>query len=288
MLRGHTDYTYALDFAPDAPALLSVGYDGQVILWDLRARDGAPRGLPNPAQIQNGCFSPDGRKVAGGGPDGSVAIWDFDAGGPPRLLAGHTQSVRGVDFSPDGKHLVSASEDHTVRVWDLADGTSRVVAELASGGPVVYAAGGRVLAVVDTPALRLFDAATGASLPAPTGFAAALDHVSASRASSLIAVSGSNPVVHVIDVETGRRWPLAGHRTTRQTAISRDGKTIVTTGAEGTVRVWDAPAPRERVIATGAAPTRVVAGPGGFAYGTDPARCAWSAGTAPPCAPSKG
>jgi hypothetical protein len=63
------------------------------------------------------------------GPDGARATIRgrtvvLEANGETTVLAGHRDRVTAVTFSPDGSRLATASVDHDVRIWDVASATT--------------------------------------------------------------------------------------------------------------------------------------------------------------------
>ncbi len=68
-------------------------------------------------------ISADGKQLASGGCDRIVNVWDLSPGYAGakvvQSIENHADWVFGVAFSPDGKRLLTCSRDKTAKVWDL-------------------------------------------------------------------------------------------------------------------------------------------------------------------------
>jgi WD40 repeat protein/serine/threonine protein kinase len=183
----------------DGAQLVAAGSDRLVHFWDTES--GAER---HAAGIEGDvallAVSPDGRLVVGGGPlDKRIWVWDARTGAA-RTLEGHTDGMRLLAFSPSGT-LASTSRDRTLRVWDVATGVGKVLVQCA----------------------ELRDC--GRIAVSPDG--------------TLLAYGGVKRV-HLLDVATGREHLLPERETgTGGLTFSRDGRTLVSGGMDGSVRVWN-------------------------------------------------
>lgn len=172
-----------------------------------------------------------------------------------KSLTGHEDGIHGVVFSPDGSLLATTSFDGTVRLWDTQRGT-------AVGDPL-HAHNSRVLAVAWHPSgqmlassgtdnrIFLWDVESGKTLAAPL-----IGHNNWPRAlsfhpdgKSLISVDDNGVVIHW-RLEQG--MALTGHEgRVREVSLSPDGRTLVTSSFDTTLRVWDAQSlDHQRTIAT--------------------------------------
>jgi hypothetical protein len=113
---GHTGPVYGVAYSHDGEQLATAGWDGSVIIWDVRT--GVPlrtlRGDEEALAVQ---FTPCGKMLATAGMGGKARVWDADAG---KVLAEYSRdrgAVHVLRFSRDGKLLASGGRDGTVRLW---------------------------------------------------------------------------------------------------------------------------------------------------------------------------
>ncbi|HEY6293581.1 MAG TPA: c-type cytochrome domain-containing protein [Terriglobia bacterium] len=137
-LSGHADYVRSIAFSPDGKRLAAAGgacqRSGEIKIWDV-----ASRRLLNTLQGHKDCiysvaWSPDGKLIASGSYDKMVKIWDVTTGKELRNLQDHIDAVFAVAFSPDGERLASGSQDRTVKIWDVATGERLYTLSDASDG----------------------------------------------------------------------------------------------------------------------------------------------------------
>ena len=123
-LAGHESWVRGFVFSTDGAAMVSYGWDGKLIWWNLQAD------LPTPIRtveahqgwIRSVVVSPDGTSLSSCGNDLRVKLWKFDDGSLIREFTGHARHVYNVAFHPDGKQLVSGDLVARFLHWDLATG----------------------------------------------------------------------------------------------------------------------------------------------------------------------
>jgi WD40 repeat protein len=153
-LPGHADYVRSIAFSPDGKMIAGAGggpqRDGEIKIWDARSHQLLKTMRGHKDCIYSVAWSPDGKLLASGSYDRAVKLWDAATGKEVRNLQDHIDAVFAVAFSPDGKRLASASQDRTVKIWDVATGRRLYTLSDASDGltSVAYSpSGDRVAAV---------------------------------------------------------------------------------------------------------------------------------------------
>jgi RNA polymerase sigma factor (sigma-70 family) len=174
-------------------------------------------------------FSTDGKALAVLRRDGGLELWDPAGGGLLHSLETGRDQVVSAAFSADSKTLVSGSEGGTIRIWEVASGKEVRRIPCPKGVSKVHLSpDGRVLGVIThtksqhdnvtvwTPddRLRLLDTATGKEL-----------HQLSMRAVEF----GGELRVGFTDL-----------------AFAPEGKTLVTIGMDGVLRVWEVATGKEQ------------------------------------------
>jgi cytochrome c len=239
VLRFHDAAVNAVVYLPDG-RVVTAGADGKIAIWTP--------GKPDPERVLEGHtapiaaieVSPDGKTLASAAWDHTVRLWPV-SGGAPRVLQGHTQNVNGVAFTPDGQWVVSSGYDATLRIWPLAGGAATIRTLPIPLNGVVVAADGEIVAAGADGKLYFVSATgepRGEAQASPTPIIA----LALSPDGKLIAAAGIRGSVAI--VERARRQVL---RTlvgpglpVWSVAFMPDNRTLLTGGADRTVRRWNA------------------------------------------------
>ncbi|WP_406314464.1 protein kinase [Streptosporangium sp. NBC_01639] len=213
--------------------------DGTISLWDLRTGR-CLQTMNAPAWVETVSLSADARFVLSGSQDKTVRIWDVAGGRCLRTFRGHRAAVRAVRLSADGRSAISAGQDNAVRRWDLpldwaaAPQLSKPrrhaeLSRLGSEAEALVFAAMREIAASRYP--RALDVLTRAR--AIPGYQRSPQVLTAWRALGR----------HTVRTGLRAAWPtttFSGHRIyVDSVVISTDGTIAVSSGGDGTIRIWD-------------------------------------------------
>ena len=202
-LEGLSSGVYSLAFSPDGQ-VVAAGADPDIMLWQVS--DGTAlqqfEGMPG-RRITSLAFSPDGGILAAGLYYGGVRVWPVSDGNRVRDLPGGSVGI--LAFSPKGDYLAAAGRGSNVDLWRLRDGER--VHELPGHTHVV-----------ETIAFS-------------------------SDGQTLVTVSN--------DIEV-RRWQVSdgtrlytrtldGQNVRRSPRLSADGRILMVSYSDGTVKLWSVP-----------------------------------------------
>ena len=197
-------------------------------------------------------FSPDGKQIATGSKDRTVRVWDATAERSLFTLTGHTDTVTDVAFSSAGSRLVSSSTDETLKFWDAATGELIRTQQAHMGGATALAGtrhGQHVVSAGGDGTVKVWDATAGEQLlsfAVPSGSA---NPLAVSDDGKHLATAGNDTLIYLWDLPTvpqsdaaqlTPRVTLRGHYDlVSGLGFSPDGRRLVSTSWDYTIRLWD-------------------------------------------------
>jgi WD40 repeat protein len=250
----------ALAFSPDGKTVAS-GDSMALRLWEIAT--GKELWVENRLPIAFLTFSADGKTLAWAGHRGGLHLVDAATGRELRHWdAENKRPIAALVRASNGRFLAAygslpEAEGGLVRLWDAA--TGKEVRQLADDEAGITAAAlssdGKVLATGNNRgSICLWDAATGKELRRCAGsrsvqcLAFAPDGKTLASGSGALGVS-RDLTVHLWDVQSGREIDCAGagHQMGISSVVfTPDGRDIVSSSWDGSIRVWDAAAGKQR------------------------------------------
>lgn len=242
--------------------LISASLDRRAILWNASAEWRLERTLggtshPDAFVDRVLCvdFNRDGTQLAtsGGVPSriGEVKTWRVDTGELIKDFHNlHSETVFAVRFSPASDHLASAAGDRLIRVVDT--GSGQIVQTMAGHTGYVqtlsWKSDGRQLVSGGADqVLKLWDVATGVPVRTMKGTTYKIGAYKRDITSvafvgdseQILAASGDGTVRMHRTTSDNDILTFADSRGYQHSvSVTPDGRTVVSTGADGTVRVW--------------------------------------------------
>jgi WD40 repeat protein len=240
----HTAPVRCVAFSPDGRVVLTAGDDQAARQWE--AATGKPVGEPmlHRGRVTSARFSPDGRLVLTSGFDSAARLWEAATGKPVGEPMVHAVQVIASRFSPDGRLVLTSGFDGEARMWEAGTGKPVGRPMLHDGGVVAarFSPDGRlVLTAGADGAARMWDAGTGKPVGQPMPHRRGVVDV--------LAFPGASGVLTVCEDGVVRRWDASGVRGQellthpggiKRSAVSPDGRVILTVGTDRQTRLWDA------------------------------------------------
>ncbi len=239
VLRFHSDAVNAVAFLKGG-RMATAGADAKIAVWTPGRQQPDQVFEGHTAPIVSLAASPDGARLASASWDHTVRIWSVEDGSH-QVLEGHSQNVNGVVFTPDGRLLVSVGYDRELRIWPLRGGTPNLVTlgsplnavAVASDGEIVTAGAGGKLHLLTREGRESGEVQVS---QAPiVALAISLD-------GKLIAAAGVGGAVAIIDRKTRSiaRTLADPGSPVWSVAFLPDDATLLTGGADGKIRRWNA------------------------------------------------
>jgi cytochrome c len=239
VLRFHSDAVNAVAFLKDG-RMATAGADAKIAIWTP--------GRQQPDQILEGhgapivslAVSPDGAKLASASWDHTVRVWSL-VDGVQQVLEGHAQNVNGVAFMPDGRSLVSVGYDRELRIWPLAGGAPDVITLASPLNAVAVASDGEITTGAADGKL-CFSTSKGVQSGELQAGQTPIVALAISPDGTSIAAAGVGGVVAVIDRKARSIVRTLGDPGSPQWSVAflPDNATLLTGGADGKIRRWNA------------------------------------------------
>jgi len=243
VLRFHSNAVNAVAFLTDG-RMVTAGADGKVATWTLGRQQPDRVFEGHTAPIVSLAVSPDSTRLATASWDHTVRIWSL-GDGAQQELEGHSQNVNGVAFTPDGRSLVSVGYDRELRIWPSVGGTPNVIKLGSSLNAVAVAPDGEIATAGADGKLRFLTSEGQESGEVQAG-QTPIVALAISPDGASLAAAGIGGGVAVID-RKGRsisRTLLDPGSPVWSVAFLLNNATLLTGGADGKIRRWNAPAHR--------------------------------------------
>ena len=259
--KWHCDVLWSLAFSSDGTKL-AIAHQQLIHLTDVRTgRELARLTEPKDSIVSSMAVSPDGKTVALGS-SGEIRLWNTDTGKILNMSLTDISlpMISTIIFSRDGKKLVSGDSQGKVQIWDAKTGDE--LTNFLTGDEIEEPMDNEIDSMIQTMfQKRIFALAFSAdeTLLAAGNFEKIrlfgsqkkthFKEVSKVYGSALVfspdetvlVVGLASGGIQLLDITTGDELAtLDGHTAPIvKLLFSSDGKTLVSTGYDGTILVWD-------------------------------------------------
>lgn len=223
---------------------------GNLEIWPIEAGDN-----PRPIQafanpVAGVAFSPDGNTLVAGRCDGNLQVWNLPSNILKFTLGGLPGCPDRVVFSSDGNYLAAAAAgeggNQAFKIWNLTNGREpKYIQSANSQSGLAFSSDNRMLWNGLRPwNLDTFEPKLNVKLPAPSGNVKGIRFsLDSTRLAVLLTgnqlalwqYDGQNKISLLAKVQEVFKEPVSAFD------LNPQGDTLVATGSNGTIAVWDVP-----------------------------------------------
>jgi WD40 repeat protein len=233
----------SLAFSPDGKTL-AAGSSVKIFLWDVPSGRNLTSFDAHRSTVISLTYSADGTRIISGGADNAIRVFDANTNREvAQTRAEHARELLNTVFSRDGRFVAFAtSGDPFVRLVTLADGSAQLIDNGNTVTALAFNNDASLLAAASANSVLLYNTAnlrTEGTLR-PGGQLGSISALAFNSDSSQIAVGYAQGPIVIYNVASGRVVSeLIGHtQSVRSLAFSADDKTLYSTSADGTLRLW--------------------------------------------------
>ncbi len=260
------DLFHALAFSPDGTKLVSIGREGEVIFF---VGSGIARTKQRQDQLiqltdvstgrelysltwekdyNSVVFSPDGKTIALSRND-RFRMWNTEIDISLSNPNNGDSVIKGLVFSSDGKKLVIGTVDGKVHVWDVQTGDPLeavfareeqvLTGEQEFNGTMAFSPNGNLLAMASNEQVCLVG--IHEQIAFKEVYPSASTKTLVFSPDNAVLVIGLYGGIELWDMKTGDKLTAfdVPSGSVRTLVFSPDGKTLVSTGQDGTILLWD-------------------------------------------------
>ncbi|OKO84344.1 c-type cytochrome [Bradyrhizobium sp. AS23.2] len=239
VLRFHSDAVNAVAFLKDGQ-MVTAGADAKVAIWTVGRQQPDRVFEGHTAPIVSLAVSPDGARLASASWDHTVRVWSL-GDGAQQVLEGHVQNVNGVAFTLDGRSLVSVGYDCELRIWRLVGGAPSVTTLASPLNVVAVAPDGEIVTGGADGKLRFLTSEGQESGEVQAG-QTPIVALGISPDGTSVAAAGIGGGVAIIDrkARSIARTLVDPGSPVWAVAFLPDSAALLTGGADGKIRRWNA------------------------------------------------
>jgi WD40 repeat protein/uncharacterized integral membrane protein len=219
-------------------------YSGTVQVWDWRHWSLLAELQHSTGPCRAVAAHPSLALLASAGDDNTIKLWHSETFECMATITAHLDYIRHLVFHPTRPWLMSCGDDMTIRVWHVNALSLELLATLTHHSHYVMdialhpTSSDELVSVSLDGHMAVWDLTTFTLVRSVPLAPAGLGSVAFNRAGNELIVAGDRGLLLKVHRASFRATPLAGHSNDVHHAQYFDERTILSAGADGTVRVW--------------------------------------------------